>query len=543
MKITLIRCPQPRLIGSNTGARYGPNRELAPEPSLPVVNGIIDQYSLDFEKQIDVDCLDLRYPKTGNLKEVVYDELKLPYIKEKINKVYYGVPIEDVFERVKDSDIIGFTNNFTMSRNIVLMNIKKIREMFPNVEIWIGGRDVFTRKIEELYLKAVNYKNVVIFRGHTFFSLPEYLNWRTNNKKIPNGIVYYDINGVRIIDTKQESLREKSNNQELNLPLPSYFNPDELSYFMGSGEGMPDSENDFERFAHLTISFGCPNQCGYCTTGYRERYLVYKSKDCLKKELELLKSLNVKTIAIMDDNLLVIKRDVLIDYMNLINSYGFNIEYGNGLQLSILKNNWDELKEPILKNCVSLYCPLEDLTQNKFYEKLDPIENQLELMRLIVNYAPNTRMRYLTMGVIIGVPGHTKEKLYSKAKKNMIKFLNVFKGSKLKIAITVFNFMPLIGTLFGDTALNSNRMILDAIEKDPEIINFEIASYVPDGMNAEDIPQVYEDLLNLNPAGKSLGITYFKIKRFGINALPDSQKHNMPSAWKHAGMHYRDNAT
>ena len=543
MKITLIRCPQPKLIGTKTGVRYGPNRELAPEPSLPVVKGILDQYSVDLKQKIVVDILDLRYPKNGTLTEFIYDTLELPYINEKINKVYYGISIEEVFEKIKDSNIIGFTNNFTMSRNIVLMNIKKIRELLPNVEIWVGGRDVYTKKIEELYLKATNYKNVVIFRGHTFFSLPEYLNWKIKAKKIPDGIVYYNINGEKIIDTQQASLKEKSNNQELNLPLPSYPNPEELSYFKGSGEGMPDFENDFQRFAHLTISFGCPNQCGYCTTGYRERYLVYKNKDCLKKELDLLKSLNVKTIAIMDDNLLVIKRDILIDYMNLINSYGFDIEYGNGLQLSILKNNWDELKDQVLKNCVSLYCPLEDLTQNKFYEKLDPIKNQLDLMRLIVKYSQNTRMKYLTMGVIIGVPEHTKEKLHSKAKSNMIKFLNVFKNSKLKVAITVFNFMPLIGTLFGDIALNSDKMILDAIEKDPEIINFEIASYIPENMKPEDVPNAYEELLNLNPAGKSFGVSYFKIKRFGIDAFPESSKPKVPIAWYSAGMHYRDNVS
>ena len=55
--------------------------------------------------------------------------------------------------------------------------------------------------------------------------------------------------------------------------------------------------------------------------------------------------MGVRTLAIMDDNLLSLGVDKVNEVMGLINSYGFNIEYGNGLELGILHKKWEEVHE------------------------------------------------------------------------------------------------------------------------------------------------------------------------------------------------------
>jgi radical SAM superfamily enzyme YgiQ (UPF0313 family) len=103
----------------------------------------------------------------------------------------------------------------------------------------------------------------------------------------------------------------------------------------------------------MTIGIGCPFACGYCTTGYRERFLVHKSLAVIDAELRIYKELGVEIIAIMDDNLLALPTEKIRAIMDLVNSYDFQIEYGNGLMLSALMGRrWDEVAELIFKNCV-----------------------------------------------------------------------------------------------------------------------------------------------------------------------------------------------
>jgi radical SAM superfamily enzyme YgiQ (UPF0313 family) len=535
-KIVLIRCPQPLLVGQKTGAMYSSNRALTPEPTLPQLHGIIKHFSQMRNIPIEVIQLDLRDPVNGKIEEVCYGELKLPYLNEPLKKVYSGVSLAEK-SILADADFIGFTNNFAMSRRVVADHIAKVRSMFPEKEIWIGGRDVFTSRVENVYVNAASRKKVVVFEGHVFESLQAYLLWKIKGEGEPFGITIFDDNGHQKYIPPQP-LNSNIRNGEVNVPLPVYLHPESLEYFTGSGEGAPSSP--FGRFVHMTISIGCPNACGYCTTGYRERYLVHKDMATIRAELEYYKQLGVKTIAIMDDNLLCLGVKKVKQIMELVNSYRFQIEYGNGLQLSLLAKHWDELKGPIFQQCVSLYAPLEDLTQNRLYNKLDPTASQLALMKRIARERPGM-LKYVTMGVIIGVPGHTKKALETTFMDNMKKFLNVFKGSGLEVAMTVFNFMPLSGTKFGELALNSGRMVVvDPIAVDPEVCSFGTTSYAPEGMTHGEVYKLYQQALNLNPAGKSLGVFYVDLQQFGEKIFPQNERWKVPHQWKVSGYHLRD---
>lgn len=530
--IVLVRCPQPMLYGKETGSLYSPNRSLTPEPTLPQLAGIIQRYSEKSGVEIKVDQLDLRDPLNGTVETMHYGNLELPYISERIKKIYYGINPETVMDRIAKANVIGFTNNFAMSRRVVCDHISAVRKHFPEKEIWIGGRDLYTKRVKDVYARTTG-GDCVIFDGHVFESLPAYLDWKLNNgQKIFGVTIYKKMERVEIPTKPLTSCTIKG---EIDIPLPIYQYPESLGYFTGSGEGSPFDS----RFVHMTISIGCPFACGYCTTGYRERYLVHKSMDKIVAELTMYKRLGVKIIAIMDDNLLALGPKKVKEIMGLVNSYNFQIEFGNGLMLSALMGDKGEkIFETAFEKCVSLYAPLEDLTTDCMYDKLAPINEELKLMKRIVD-ANLPNLKYVTMGVIFGVPGHTKEKLEGNFMRNMDNFLKVFSGSPLEVAMTVFNFMPLPGTTFGEQALDSGRMVVaDPFYGDPEVCSFGTTSYAPDGMTHAEVFHLYEKALNMNPAGKDLGLTYVQLQRLG-----DGEKAmlegNVPEKWRIPGFHLR----
>ncbi|NQU77338.1 hypothetical protein HQ544_01425 [Candidatus Falkowbacteria bacterium] len=538
LTIVLIRCPQPLLIGAESGGLYSPNRLLTPEPTLPQLAGILNVFSETHNIPVEVVQLDLRDPHWGRVQEIQYGNLTLPYLGEPLRKVWQGVPFSEVMSILEEADIIGFTNNFTMSRRVVADCIGKVRDLFPEKELWVGGRDVFTDRVIDVYVRAAARKNLVVFEGHVFDSLPAYLLWKVKGVGEPFGLTVYDEEG-RATKTQPKPLN--IHGREIAIPLPVYHRPESLSYFTGSGEGEPNPP--FGRFVHMTISIGCPRACGYCTTGYRERYLVHKDMATIDQELKMYKSMGVTVIGIMDDNLLALGPDKVQDIMGLVNQYGFGIEYGNGLQLSLLAKHWSKFVGPIFKQCVSLYAPLEDLTRDRMYQKLETTNSQLALMRRLARERPGL-LKYVTMGVIIGVPGHTKKALETTFLENIERFLNAFTGSNIEVGTTAFNFMPLAGTVFGEQALDSGRMVVaDPISVDPEVCSFGTTSYAPEGMSHKEVFDLYEEALNLNPAGRKLGIPYTTLQRLGERALPEDERWKIPPQWRTPGFHLRAKMT
>ncbi len=556
LNVVLVRSPQPYLV-TDVGELYSPNRLLAPEPTLPLLSGILQDTGAKSGLEIKVTQLDLRDSKNGEIAHEHYGDLRLPYIESTLRKMCSGIPLQSRIGALEEADVIGFTNNFTMSRNIVRGNIQKVRAIFPDKEIWIGGRDVFSDEVVDLYAESAGHKNLVIFDGHAFYSLPEYVQFRAGLDANPHSITSFDKEGKRI-QFPNASFMELARQRGFSPPTPIYSDVETLDKFNYSGEG-PIAEGH-GKFAHITLSVGCPHKCGYCTTGWRERGLVVRSIDSIKVELDYYKSMGVKTLAVMDDNLLSMGVTRVNELMAIINSYGFNTEYGNGLELRLLHKYWEEVHESVLGNCNVLYAPLEDLTEDVSYRKLEPIEEQLKLIELAVDYFDRNaeqRPRYITLGVILGVPGHTREGLYKILPQNVENFLELFVGKRVNTAVTAFNYMPLIGTSFGDQAIRSGRMAVDIIREHPEVVNFELTTYAPDGLTHAEVFEAYRRTINLNPAGRldskgnNLGVEYVDLKRLGERALPENERDKLPQFWRDlgkeftngrvagAGMHYK----
>lgn len=529
MKIVLIRCPQPSLIGVDTGAMYSPNRECTPEPTLPQLEGIIKSVSDELGDKIKVVKIDLRDKSNGDIDECVYGQLKLPYISEKIAKRYSAIDIKNYYSEIREAEVVGFTNNFTMSRGVVLKYIRQIRVDFPDKEIWIGGRDIYSDVVVDVYAGAADKNKLVVFFGHTFLSLKNYLSWKMGRLDISNlfGVRVYTLGDF--VNYPMLSGSDKFG----RIPLPIYREKS-LDFLGYSGEGVPDES--YEKFVHMTISYGCPYKCGYCLTGVLDRCFQFKSIHEIKSELAYYKDLGVQTIAIMDDNLLCIPKEALWKILQEINKAGFDVEYGNGLQLSLIENCWGDMSRDLFRNCVSLYVPLEDLTISGRYKKLMSLSEEEKTVRRIVK-ADFEKLRYVTMGVIIGIPGHKKKELDGVFLDNVQRFLELFGGSNIEVCMTVFNYIPIPGTDFGEQALRSGRIVTnDFHDVNPEIFNFHLASYAPDGMTHGELYNVFLKAIDLNPAGREFGISYSKLQRFGGNKLGIKK---CPEKYKKPGFHMR----
>jgi len=142
--LVLVRSPQPYLV-TDEGALYSPNRLLAPEPTLPLLHGILVDGGKKTGIETRVTQLDLRDSKNGKIHHSHYGDVDIPYINGQLRKICSGVEIESQMDLIGGADIVGFTNNFTMSRNVVRENIRKVRERFPNKEIYLKMIEEFCK--------------------------------------------------------------------------------------------------------------------------------------------------------------------------------------------------------------------------------------------------------------------------------------------------------------------------------------------------------------------------------------------------------------
>ena len=79
----------------------------------------------------------------------------------------------------------------------------------------------------------------------------------------------------------------------------------------------------------------------------------------------------------------------------------------------------------------------------------------------------------------------------------------------------------------------------DPVSKDPEVCSFGTTSYAPEGISHKKLFELYEKALNLNPAGKELGVSYVKLQKLGEMAVQANERKKFPAQWKIPGLHLR----
>ncbi|MCX6801658.1 MAG: radical SAM protein, partial [Candidatus Diapherotrites archaeon] len=258
---------------------------------------------------------------------------------------------------------------------------------------------------------------------------------------------------------------------------------------------------------------GCTGNCSFCTTWHvRPSFMAY-GMETLEKHLQFYKKKGVKTIIIMDDSFLnplklpgVPSEDAIkhiLAVMRKINSQGFKVEFGNGLELRLLWKYWKELHRALFRNCFRLYMPLEDLAYSEkekpAFEKLMAFEKETDLMRKIIAMRKKGfPLRQLTFGIIVGKPSDSEEGLKRTIERAKI-VKETFRGSEIEIALTPYLNSLLPGTI--DFAKYNEKLSLKDINRDPELLCYSMVSNRTEHIkDTKKVWGAWLAIMNLNPA-------------------------------------------
>ncbi len=497
-------------------------RSRNPNPTPAVVGSLIRDSFQRIGREARFSQIDLRDEHWGELKRTEYGKVKVPYLKEPLIKTYDSVqlPSPGVRAEIERSDILLFSGNFTANRNILKMHIAEARRMNPKAEIWLGGSDASTI----IDLGSWLVRPDVLFTGETIFTLPSYIQMRWGAGKW-EGLKIKRNGDVVVIAAKPSNTFEIKG---LSFPLPLYeARPGFLERFSESSEG-PFPQGIGVPAAYFYTSLGCPMDCDFCTAPELRRYFWSMNLEEIEKQLAHLKSIGINTLLISDDQVLGglllhpgmggidCQLNRIRSIMALINKYGFDIEFSNGLQMSLLLKYWNELAESLFENCFRLYVPLERLSRTKELAKLPSLEDTMELLRRLAALPAlgTVKLRQLTLGLVFGSPGDAEEDLKSTvARCEEVK--RVFKGSEIEIAVTPFccNIVPGAEMFRDHGGLN-----LFSVEEHPELLSYSLVSNHTASLHANIVWDYWLAAMNTNPAPgylenfrKTGGVTFARV--------------------------------
>ncbi len=244
------------------------------------------------------------------------DKYRIPF--QVIDAAAENLSIQEILKRIGrfKPDYIGITTNISIAYTSVFTALH-IKNTFPHIKIVMGGPWA-TAQCEEIIQR--HYADIVVL-GEGDYTIVDI--GRTNPGDVKSlekidGICFWTSNGPHRTPPRNQIL----NLDELPFPKWGYF-PKEK--FTRSTRVKP-------MYPFIT-SRGCPYNCMNCTKiihGFRMRY---RSIENMVAELDYLKQLGAREIAIEDDmfNLDLIRIKKLL--MEIIKrNYNFKIQLSNGIR-------------------------------------------------------------------------------------------------------------------------------------------------------------------------------------------------------------------
>lgn len=297
------------------------------------------------------------------------ENVKKPNIINFIDRKFkrYGMPESLFFEKLKSiGEIDGIITGVTLTYWYYggLKTIEKIRDIYPNTPIFLGG--IYSNLYPEHSRKTFSKYDVKVING-TGIEAVNKINEFFNIKKIDN---YYWFDQI-LLDYKE---------YESKIP-----------------------------YAVILSSIGCPYKCTYCSTPTMWKYR-YKSINNIKKEIE--KILNnhsqIKDIVFFDDAFLL--RPDLEEMLIMLEQYDVNYHLPNGIHAHRINQKISDL----LKISGFKIIKLGYETSNPDIQK--KTGNKVTNLDLInaVNYFKNSGINLDHIGayIISNLPDQNIEELY-----------------------------------------------------------------------------------------------------------------------------------
>jgi len=203
-----------------------------------------------------------------------------------------GLPIDEIAKRIDPkTDYITISTNFSPQQRVHLEIIKKIKEMFPDKPIIIGGNDATAHF--DVYLKhGVNF--AVLGEGeNTLFELVTCLKENKDYTKL-DGLAWLENNEVK-------SNKKTKFIQDLDtVPFPARDLINLENYWKRKFSHGPVTAN----YTPVTFSRGCPLSCSYCSSiVFWQRTWRHRSPKNFVDELEeCYTKYGITEFEVMDDN-------------------------------------------------------------------------------------------------------------------------------------------------------------------------------------------------------------------------------------------------
>jgi hypothetical protein len=430
---------------------------------------------------------------------------EIQYGNMTLKKLRVGTPFGRADDFLRDTDYLVLSNNFTQNANVVTDFAKYARKVNPGITILAGGTDVGTRAQHYLE-RGIDYA----FIGEADVTLLRFFNLE---------------DGYR--GEKDRTVRMKTLD---DIPDPDKWIPYDyglvdLSLSKQSSEGSVPPENT--PFQFLVTSQGCHQACAFCTNyplrggGLRRKIdkkaPIYRpmSNRQLATWLDGAKAAGIKSLGIGDDALLTrlfldgsgkLDEDrahaerpteyghgVIKEYMGMLAARGFNIEFPNGLQMSLLYDNPELTKTLLDENTFRLYWPFDDLSfpegEKPRWSKQGTWEQELLLAEQV---AEISQTPYFTFGVIIGFPYEDKASL-GRVLERSKQIKGIFESHGKQTAFRYFLAQPLPGTRCHDQTVRDELFVYD-IGEHPELISFETTATRTNSLEPHELVAAREEM-------------------------------------------------
>ncbi len=245
------------------------------------------EIALMADKQIYDYLAGLNGKSHKNLAELASKENHLP-IDNLLNQLNIG-----------SYDLLGFSCSLNRESNFFVFIIARIKKLFPNVKIVLGGLSRFKFKYEE-YIRSKLIDFIVVGNGEEPLESLITALQEGNSPEHIGRIIYFD--GSKLVDNSQAEYRPDLSSQSIFFDM-DYM--DRFRLFSFNNNGL----NNFFSTTLIPYLFseGCPYKCAFCTKSLSD-YFFYKTPESIVSELSSIKeTTGIRYFAFLDDEIGVSK--------------------------------------------------------------------------------------------------------------------------------------------------------------------------------------------------------------------------------------------
>ena len=341
-------------------------------------------------------------------------------------------------------DVVGFSM-YSWNTNLNCHFAERIKQNNPQAVVVCGGPNITYQNdwISGFLLRYSFVNYLVPFNGEIpLLSIVESALFEDEeNSRNVEGAYYLEGDGTSLIFKEAQTKLES-----LNVAPSPYLSGLMDKFF-------PSAQSPFKLAPFVETNRGCPYQCTFCHTA-NENYnkLLYKDNAILKAEMELfaerMKDCPDVPLYIADNNFGMFNRDNEI--ADIIRTYQDSSGWPVFIDVTVGKSRVDNILQVVKKlkpGTLSVFMSAQSMTpqvlKNIKRKNLSPEDFQYLQHGLLESTKgdPTAKKNTSSSGIIIGLPGETRQSFFDTVEKIMAMGINSF---------IPYTLMVLKGTPLGD---------------------------------------------------------------------------------------------